>query len=1503
VDGSHQCVDCPNGRYRNYASISATIAEESPDTACNATICDTTKRTVNGECQECATGAQMSSTTNAFLNQNKVCDECRADHYWTNSSEKSEGCTACNAGTFVDDGANNNNQASCTPRDCGTQGKGVENYDCVDCSAGYVQSSSLVSNVAGGEKECEYCAANYYADGGTCKQCAFSEKKAESTVKNTNSSKCDICQDANYFVATINASTGAQGCFKCPYDEVGAKGELEQPFNPYPGGTEEPETTCIAECALGLAINGSTGQCEIQRCEKNQYVDNSNLCQDCGPHHISAASAPRNVIADHCTKNTSLCHVGSEGVGHRGYYIDNANTCIQCPSQTENNDFNAGDANGKEACKCAAGTEFDSGSESCETCQLYYNATDNSPPKVSLTGTQCEPRNKCNNNHKQIIVNTLTADECEECADGFTVNVNKYDTTCHIPECPQNQYWKVSDNGCVACTGVLDKRDSNEQTEQFCAVSASSERNSAQQRQNTAAQEELQRQQDFDNAVTTYQGHNDLDAFPFVSTTFDGTTVKDGSEAYTVDFTENIYKLTDFGTVQQAKILGENASVVTVSGRTGQLCFEPGNRDVDCGKGFHCSNGASSNKRDCELAGAVWDSVARTSSIGGTDCASLQQALSNIGSYSGTLSGDARAGNLDEWRRQVTFAFCETIPFSSDDNPTTAQFGADTTVRFEENKCHVTKPANGHIIEPDLADGGQQVCAGDVLEANSTVECNFKCDDGYSLDRSTICTDEKILRAGTCTLIDSDAGEHQMKPDTTDNDTGPQNTTEGQYENNDSDNLEDMNKDTQYSDDTAGPYNSGDEYATADTTKNDLPGETPFDAPKCRFLPPNRIFPDALVQGQEYNSNNQKSAAGQIEDHTTMDNNFHSDDTDVNYGTNEARVRIRFNKDALTVDADNSYNYFIIHSTSGSTEGRVLDNYTDALTNDKLLTFVKINAAGEPAAGPDNNDNNHFAMDHEAVSINPNDCLYDDANDNTIQTCRPTASIKFWKRYQVVIGAASKCAGPTWSNKEHVFIRATYTVDSEFELKYAPGLNLGTSGFTEIEPGVWVRNRVSSHQPTLIMHSDYSKTMVNVAKASTTVTHASLNAFTRLELVNPHHGSQDGVGGVSADTNTNEQLDNSGNSADQDDQGQGDYANTGMCRDSHVHESHVSGFDDTAGDDGDFDAKDHATTGCLFRARMVVKQEAEGNLQGKSDTDIMKSTLAGYRLDLAMSQYAQFNFEVLSNSGIQELAKHSSIPANFATVISDPSIDNQNNPGNDAFGSDIRFDICSCNVRYRHIDDLSNNVPHAEQVGIYEQTEVTAYDSSTSIDRCGYNSDLNNWLKTERSDGRGLVDYNASGDNIDGFITTGYAGNDQVAPATIDDARKKNGGDPVSGFTYVKQYSATNITFGGIGAACTYEAFFPPQINTPFAYVRAWFKFSESTHVDHVDHDEDHTAGSDGTVNTNPTQWQGTNGAASHGNSASDGPARRLRSIRSLAQKTQVKAPPNMQHSVHFKFN
>jgi hypothetical protein len=1057
---------------------------------------------------------------------------------------------------------------------------------------------------------------------------------------------------------------------------------------------------------------------------------------------------------------------------------------------------------------------------------------------------------------------------------------------------------------------------------------------------------------------------------------------------YTITFAQDIFKTNHSasGAVPSVAMTGNGLTRLYDINRTKddfQLCFEPGNTAVDCGKGWHCSDTAELSRAECEASdtNSSWQTTLGSC---GTYAAALESGLANIGTNA------SRSSNDQAWRKGVSVALCAknvtktrlaTINgVAGQEVRTFAQVGADQTFYVEQNECHLTDPDHGTTT------GGDVTC-GTELPIGET--CQYACDTGYSLDRDTTCDDDKRLRAGTCTLIDGDGGKDQTRPDGySDDDAGPRANGET-YEKYDadtrgtSDHLEDMHEETQYSSTgSEGAYDSTLVDASATVSDKSDGAVILEDVAQCRFLPPNRIFPDALIQGQEVNNNGStwnedKSMGGENEDHSSTDNSFFGDDTDTDYKNNIAKIRMRFNVGALTTDARNSYNYYLIFMTKGSISDNLADNKAEALQHDDQMAIMSIDASGESS-----NNGEFFQMDHEQVSANPNDCYYDDANDATVQHCRPTAQIEFWKRYQVVIGAASKCAGSHWADKEHVFIRATYTVDSEFTLKYAPGLNLDNSGFKELQPGIWVRNRLSSDQPTLMMHSDYSKSIVNVAKASQTVTHASLHAFTRLELLDPLTGG-DSVDGDSARTQdqpddnlvTGAQQDNAynnGHTETADAAGAGDTAvGDGMCRDAHVEATHVSGFNTDTGDDSDSDVIVNQARGCLFRARMTVQQfeddnnlnainatETMGHYRDRTDPgsityhEAMVSTLSGYQLELAMSQYAQFNMRVLAQGGLQKLADEAQRPYDFGLRAATPAIAAQNDPASPAFGADVRFDICGCHVEHEQADAPTTTMSTNDELGVIADNNdsISPYGFKRR-NQCSYNGALHTFLKDNRDDQRGLADYTDSNEaERVGFIVTRTKRSDPTTtnvPGNITTAST-----PVpalaQGLTYVKQFDnpeGTDMHSRGIGAACTYEAFFPPHINTPFAYVRAWFKFKEASHVDQVN-PELTEEGTDGDINTNPTQWapggqldndngvQHDNGVNStHGYSGHDAPggagepnnglnqnddpandavatdeqappSRRLRGedIRRLAEDATQKAPPVVQHSVHFKF-
>jgi hypothetical protein len=169
-------------------------------------------------------------------------------------------------------------------------------------------------------------------------------------------------------------------------------------------------------------------------------------------------------------------------------------------------------------------------------------------------------------------------------------------------------------------------------------------------------------------------------------------------------------------------------------------------------------------------------------------------------------------------------------------------------------------------------------------------------------------------------------------------------------------------------------------------------------------------------------------------------------------------------------------------------------------------------------------------------------------------------------------------------------------------------------------------------------------------------------------------------------------------------------------------------------------------------------------------------------------------------------------------------------------------------------------------------------------------------------------------ESLNGHIV--IAGDDmQDIPLTLSAAKYESETSSMSrnqgGGTYVVQYpTETSMSINrnypvhtrqgvssvlqsnvGVAASCAYQAFFPPGIQTPFAYVRAWFKFTEATAVDHrnVDSDGDLIYDAEGISNE-------------HDNIDTGSSLHNGRRLRRQLESVSTTAPPNVQHSVHFKF-
>lgn len=844
----------------------------------------------------------------------------------------------------------------------------------------------------------------------------------------------------------------------------------------------------------------------------------------------------------------------------------------------------------------------------------------------------------------------------------------------------------------------------------------------------------------------------------------------------------------------------ENGLLLKNSGRL-RLCFRSDRKAIDCGKGWHCSTGHEHEitQTGCELSGGTWMTTPKG------ECLTYDSALKHTSAFIGEQSGENAAGNLDQWKRMVSVALCVEPDTTGQlkEQATRAQIGADLTFNVEEDKCHLMPPANGKITGSGFSDR----CTADLLGIGE--DCYTVCDEGYSLSGKSSCAFDseadppyKYYASGACTL-DTEADSYGAS------------TGKTQYGTNTED----------------GPYNT-DDKKDSEVAKADGSGVISVDnVPTCRFLPPNAIFPDSLVNGVELHHDG--STSPEKQDFSQI-------------GDNMAKIKINFNKDALSADAQVSYEYYLIAATNTFVASAMPSSTVRPLLMGDQLAVVTMDASEQSEQG------GNFDMGRQTVVSNE-DCYYDNAT-TTVQTCRPTASITYQKRYSVVIGASSKCAGPRFAGKNYVFIRGVYSVDSIFELKYAPGLQVGETGFNEIAPGIWVRNKVSSGDPTLMLHADYKKAMVSKAHASQTVTHAMLKAYTRLELLS----GWEGTAGHRANGQPNVQ------------------GTQGVCRDALVTDTEYDqGYNETEGQNAAelVETAVREGAGCKFRARMAVYQTEDG-ISG----NFKPSILSGYRAEVSMSQYAQFNFGMLKEGKISQLGQMSQKPENFGQVLSMPSIADQMDPQKPQFGADVRFDVCSCNKRFVYGEPTS-------------MSGAPSKISEGKANECAYN-DLLRASFNELLDGKArqvVVE-----DDTMVPTTLAHAMADSASIAFTGQSSYANAG----GATYVAQFTGSGTDpvkdhEVGVAAACTYQAFFPPGIQTPFAYVRAWFKFSEATAVDQRNIDDD------GKISRDITTGSGDDGVSTATDNEDSGtslyPGRRLRQAAKIA-------PPNVQHSVHFKF-
>ena len=829
--------------------------------------------------------------------------------------------------------------------------------------------------------------------------------------------------------------------------------------------------------------------------------------------------------------------------------------------------------------------------------------------------------------------------------------------------------------------------------------------------------------------------------------------------------------------------------------------------DGGCGTDGYCNDAVGiqqsnifGNQEECEAANNTWVSAQVRNQADDKFAGSAVTSAWAANKYSVKLVWDlCRAAEITDSARNNGHL---TITENGDADPTRGRNVAqDRKSQLEtlltQDKCYIPKGSNSVLkawsgvfdADPDTEPYG--------LMSNTDNKDAITCNTGYRLDRDQ----------SECTVDVSSGTRNVLIQHCT--------------------NALDLNeKTTDSSDDAREPQIAADSHIAGDTANKD----------KCRFFPPNMIFNDDLIVGYQLDSDGKlvKDTNEALPDENKP---FFSEDDAM------SKVRVIFNRDVLDTEVSDNYDYYILaESTGGSRnfENVLSKSHQTALINNDILTDIKVSSSGESGSdgpveastddGYDGDDSN-YALDAGTLQT---DSICDAGAD-----CVDVTSVTVHKQYQIIVGAASKCF-EAFNNKQHIFVRAKYTITTEFELKYAPGINLGSSGFTEVAKGVWARNRISDSEPTVLMHSDYTETLGNKVKASQTVKHAALGVQTSLDLLTDAQGGSAGV---------NENNGYVGESGTDD---------TGVCADSGTH-----GDDENSplqGSNITTNTTDGTETGyttnqnqCFFRSSMVIYQEAVVS-SGTPLALRMASTLGGYEVDLAVAQYAQYN----PYNAMKEL-QDSRIPDGFMGAISDPAINEANGFGQDGgqdSAEDVRFDVCRCRA-----SQTSNTQVNGGGLLPGNETNLGSWNKG-----CRYNKALSDAL------GARAVEYTNM--NLAQYVHDGepeLTGTKQItnvqeaiAQGLTDDTNKITGTR-----TFRNTDDTSKTTAGGIFAACTYSPFFPePWVYTPYSYVRSWYEFGQAKNIDHIGHD-----------------------------------ARRLmRGNRVLKSGSTEQAPPTVRHSLYFKF-
>lgn len=423
-----RCVlECPDGKVPNAdgtACICDPNSEFNYENSNGTCGCDPTKQLVNGQCR-CKGDKELVGgeclCENGTVNYGSYGCVCRADQAWDGTH-----CVPCSSLGY-DEGYGGNN-SGLTVIFCGCGPNKIYDSElkrCV-CRSGFIDNGSGACVCPPGKTQSGY---SCYCSTGTIEQ----------------GGECITCQEAGYDQATGLGSCGCYGGKR--WDASGKDCVCTDP-----NSSEGSDGSC--DCPSGMIKYGNTCVCPAGE----TYRDGG--CVSCLELGYTGGGSNNNTGTNRCTCPTGYsyntqrqkCVINCTG----DLKPDAEGTSCVCPAALGESDPRSYQY--QTWCLCPTGLVYDSGSNSCVTCESKgYDTVDGAAPDVSAKGWTC----KCGENRtyiggkcKMSCPGDLQASGEENGATCGCYNGPKKRQVGSLCFCPEGQAYDGSTDSCIACTAL-----------------------------------------------------------------------------------------------------------------------------------------------------------------------------------------------------------------------------------------------------------------------------------------------------------------------------------------------------------------------------------------------------------------------------------------------------------------------------------------------------------------------------------------------------------------------------------------------------------------------------------------------------------------------------------------------------------------------------------------------------------------------------------------------------------------------------------------------------------------------------------------------------------------------------------------------------------------------------------------------------------------------------------------------------------------------------------------